>query len=324
MSITRRAVLSAALAFLALPLRAQDGPYPNRPVRIIIPYPPGQSSDTMGRIVAEILSQRWPQRVFVENRGGGGGVIGMEAVKHAAPDGYTLSYVAIGPMNVMPAMVPNVPYDPIRDFRAIAIVSTPPVLLVVHPSFPAQTIREFVAYTRENQVDYASGGPGTVQHMAGELMRHQLGLKLNHVAYRGSGPAVTDTVAGVVKVMVDGITSALPHVRAGRLRAIALTAGDGVPFLPGVPSITNTISREYSVVGWGGLFAPAGVPEEIIRRANADVLAGMQDPALRARLDALGNISPPPWSPDEAQGFVNQQVHFWGRVIREAGLRIDG
>ncbi len=326
MSVTRRAALGAALTSLVAPLpaRAQEGPYPNRPVRVIVPYPPGQSSDTLGRICAEILSQRWPQRVFVENRGGGGGAIGLEAVKNSAPDGYTLTYAAIGSINVMPAMVPNVPYDPLRDFRTIAVVSNPPVLLVVHPSFPAQTIQEFVAHTRQNQVDYASGGPGTVQHMAGELMRHQLGLKLNHVAYRGSGPAVTDTVAGVVKVMVDSITSALPHVRAGRLRALAVTSGDGVASLPGVPSITNTISREYSVTGWSGMMAPAGVPDEIIIRANADILAGIKDPVYRARLDALGVISPPPWSPDEAQAFVTQQGHFWGRVIREAGLRIDG
>jgi tripartite-type tricarboxylate transporter receptor subunit TctC len=327
MPIRRRAALLAPLIPFTRPALAQDAAvadYPSRPVRIIVPYPPGQSSDTLGRIVADILSRRWPQRVFVENRGGAGGVIGMEAVARAVPDGYTLAYVAIGPMNVVPAMLPNIPYDPVRDFTPIAVVSNPPVVLVAHPSLPVRDIHEFVAYARETPLDYASGGPGTVQHMAGELLRHQLGLKLNHVAYRGSGAAVTDTVAGVVKVMMDSLNSAVPHIRAGKLRALALTGGDGVPSLPGLPIIGRTVAPGYEVVGWSGFFAPAGTPEAIIRRANADLLDGLRDPALRERLENGGTVIAPPWTPEQARDFVHGQVAYWGRVIREAGLRIDG
>lgn len=319
--LRRRALLAAPLALPAL-AAAQEA-FPSRPVRIIVPYPPGQSSDTIARVVAEILSRRWPQRVFVENRGGGAGIPAMEAAKNAAPDGYTLLYVAIGPMNVVPAMLPSIPYDPVRDYAPISVVSNPPVVLVVHPSLPVNTLDEFVAYTRETNLDYASGGPGTVQHMAGELLRHQLGLKLTHVAYRGSGPAVTDTVAGVVKVMMDSLNSAIPHIRAGKLRALALTGGDGVAALPGLPIIGRTVAPGYEVVGWSGLFAPAAVPEAIIRRTNADLLAGLQDPALRARLEDGGTVIAPPWSAAESRAFVHAQVAYWGRVVREAGLRID-
>jgi tripartite-type tricarboxylate transporter receptor subunit TctC len=322
MPIARRALLAAPL-LLPAALRAQDA-WPARPVRIIVPYPPGQSSDTIARVVAEILSRRWPHRVFVENRGGGAGIPAMEAAKNAVPDGYTLLYVAIGPMNVVPAMVPSIPYDPVRDFAPISVVSNPPVVLVVHPSLPVSTLEDFVAYARETPLDYASGGPGTVQHMAGELLRYRLGLKLTHVAYRGSGPAVTDTVAGVVKVMMDSLNSAVPHVRAGRLRALALTGGEGVASLPGLPIIGKTVAPGYEVLGWSGLFAPAAVPEPIIRRINADLLEGLKDPALRARLEDGGTVIAPPWTVEHSRAFVHGQVAYWGRVVREAGLRIDG
>jgi tripartite-type tricarboxylate transporter receptor subunit TctC len=328
MTLRRRAALAMPLALdlLARGAAAQTGAgdYPNRPVRFLSPFPPGQAGDTHARIAAETLAQRWPHRPFVENRPGGAGAIGMEAVKNAPPDGYTLAYASIGPMNVLPVMVPTVPYDPGRDFRAIAILSVSPVMLVVHPSLPVRTIQEFVAYAKENPLDYASGGPGTVQHMAGELLRHRLGLKLTHVAYRGSGPAVTDTIAGVVKVMVDSISSAVPHVRNGRLRALAVTGGHGIPALPGIPSIGDSVAPGYDVNGWTGLFAPTGTPESIIARINADLWAGLKEGEFRQRLEATGTIIPPPWPPAEAQAFIDRQIAFWRDVIREAGLKIDG
>ncbi len=332
---TRRHVAASLLGLsLGLPAttpgrraHAQDsgiGDYPNRPVRFISPFPPGQAGDTHARIAAEALGLRWPTRPVVENRPGGAGAIGMEAVARSPADGYTFAYASIGPMNVLPVMVPTVPYDPGRDFAAVAILSVSPVLLVCHPSLPVRNIQEFVAYAKENALDYASGGPGTVQHMAGELLRHRLGLKLNHVAYRGSGPAVTDTIAGVVKVMVDSLSSAVPHIRNGRLRALALTGGHGVPALPGIPSIGDSVAPGYDVNGWTGLFAPAGTPRAIIRKVNADIWAGLTPGSeLRQRLEATGTIIPDPWDPDQAQDFINRQIAFWRDVIREAGLKID-
>ena len=324
LTLPRRAALGLAAAALTRPVAAQEAGFPNRPVRFIVPFPPGQAGDTHARIGAEALAARWPHRPVVENRAGGAGSIGMEAAARAAPDGYTYAYTSIGPMTVLPAMVPNVPYDPAKDFAAVALLSITPLLLVVHPSLPVNTIQEFVAYTKVNALDYASGGPGTVQHMSGELLRHRLGLKLNHIAYRGSGPAVTDTLAGTVLAMVDSVASATPHVRAGRLRALALTGGHGVPGLPGIPSIGDTVVPGFDVVGWTGLFAPAGTPPGIIRKVNADLLAGLAGGEYRERLEATGTVIPPPWSPEEAQDFTLGQVAFWKGVIREAGLRIDG
>jgi tripartite-type tricarboxylate transporter receptor subunit TctC len=318
--------LAAATAFpwAARPALAQEDGYPNRPVRFIVPFPPGQAGDTHARIGAEVLGQRWPHRPVVENRAGGAGAIGMEAAARAAPDGYTLAYTSIGPMTVLPVMVPTVPFDPAKDFQAVAMLSVTPLVVLVHPSLPVATIQEFVEYTRVHALDYASGGPGTVQHMSGELMRHRLGLKLNHVAYRGSGPAVTDAIAGVVRVMIDSLASATPHVRAGKLRALALTGGHGVPALPGVPSIGDTVIPGLDITGWTGLFAPAGTPPAIIRRINADLWAGLAAGEYRERLESTGTVVPPPWSPEEAQRFVLDQIDFWKGVIREAGLKIDG
>jgi tripartite-type tricarboxylate transporter receptor subunit TctC len=323
MPIRRRQLLATPLAAAAAPAMAQDG-YPSRPVRFISPFPPSQAGDTHARIAAEALAQRWPHRPIVENRPGGAGAIGMEAVIRSPADGYTLAYTSIGPMNVLPVMVPSVPYDSARDFLAIAYLSVSPVLLVVNPAMPVRTIQEFVAYTRENAIDYASGGPGTVQHMAGELLRFRLGLKLNHVAYRGSGPAVTDTIAGVVPAMVDSLSSAIPHVQSGRLRALAVTGGHGVPALPGIPSIGDTVSPGYDVNGWTGLFAPAGTPAAILQKINADLWAGMGAGEYRQRLASTGTIIPPPWSVAEAQDYHLRQIRFWREVITMAGLKIDG
>jgi tripartite-type tricarboxylate transporter receptor subunit TctC len=246
----------------------------------------------------------------------------MEAVKTAAPDGCTFSDSSIGPVNVLPVMVPSVPYDPAKDFAAVTILSVSPVLLVVHPSLPVRTIQEFVAYARETPLDDASGGPGTVHHMAGELLRHRLGLKLTHVAYRGSGPAVTDIIAGVVKVMVDSTSSAVPHVRAGRLRALALTGGHGIPALPGIPSIGDSVAPGYEINGRTGLLAPAGVPAPILRKVNRDLWAGLAPGSVfRQRLEDTGTIIR---DIGAAQRFVDGTISFWKAVIRETGLKIDG
>jgi tripartite-type tricarboxylate transporter receptor subunit TctC len=332
--VTRRGAASLLGLPLALPVllagrraMAQEGvgDYPNRPVRFISPFPPGQAGDTHARIAAEALGQRWPIRPIVENRPGGAGAIGMEAVARAPADGYTFAYASVGPTNILPVTVPSVPYDPSRDFVAVAVLSVSPVLFVVNPSLPVNTIQEFVAYAREHPLDYASGGPGTIQHMSGELLRHRLGLKLNHVAYRGSGPAVTDTIAGVVKVMVDSLSSAMPHIRSGRLRPLALTGGHGVPALPGIPSIGDSVAPGYDVNGWTGLFAPTGTSPAIIRKVNADIWAGLAPGKdLYQRLEQTGTIIPDPWDPEVAQAFVNRQIVFWRDVIREAGLKIDG
>lgn len=324
---TRRKALLLAAAPLALPslARAQAEPYPSRPVRIIVPFPPGQAADIVVRIVADELSKRWPQRVLVENRGGAAGVPGIEAGMRAAPDGYTLTNGTSGTFGVNPGVLPRLPYDPVRDFAPIGNLTVGPLIFICHPSFPARTIEELAeaARARPGAVDIATAGPATAQHMSIELLQLRTGLRFNVVHYRGSGPAVTDLVAGNVPVMCDSIPSALPHLRAGRARALALTGARRVPQLPEVPTIGETISPGYESGGWIGLAAPAATPPEIVRKINADVVAILSDPAVAQRLTDMGTF-PDPGTPEQFGAFIRSEVEKWRDVARRANVKLEG
>jgi len=320
---TRRALLAAPLA-LAAPAIAQEA-WPARPVRVIVPFPPGQAADLFARLVADELSKRWPQRVVVENRAGGAGAIGMEAVARAVPDGYTLGVGTSGVLGINPSVVPRLPYDAERDFAAITNIFTLPLVFVAHPSFEAAEMAGFVALARSapGRVQYASAGPGTAQHMTAEMLAHRLSLRMVHVPYRGSGPAMADLIAGNVKVMVDSLASALPNIAGGRIRALAVTGRARAPQLPDVPTVAETVSPGFEALGWSGLVAPAAVPREIIARVNADVVAILRDPAVAARMVQLGGF-PDPGTPEEYARFIAAEIAKWREVARAADVRLDG
>jgi tripartite-type tricarboxylate transporter receptor subunit TctC len=324
----RRALLLGAVAGVA-PLsggaRAQGEDYPARPVRIIVPFPPGQAADTVVRIVADELSRRWPQRVLVENRGGAAGVPGVEAGARAAPDGYTLTNGTSGTFGVNPGVLPRLPYDPDRDFAAITNLVLGPLIVICHPSFPAQTVGELAeaARARPGAIDMATAGPATAQHMSIELLQLRTGLRFNIVHYRGSGPAVTDLVAGNVPTMCDSITSALPHIRAGRARALALTGARRIPQLPGVPTLGETLSPGYESGGWIGLAAPAATPPAIVRKVNADVVAILRDAVVATRLAEMGSF-PDPGTPEQCAAFIRAEIAKWRDVARLANVRLEG
>jgi tripartite-type tricarboxylate transporter receptor subunit TctC len=326
---TRRHALLAAVT-VAAPhaLRAQGGgveDYPARPVRIIVPFPPGQAADTVVRMVADELSRRWPQRVLVENRAGGAGVPAIEAGARAAPDGYTLTNGTSGTFGVNPGVLPRLPYDPERDFAAITNLTVGPLIFICHPSFPAQTMQELAEAVRAKPggIDIATAGPATSQHMSIELLQLRTGLRFNLVHYRGSGPAVTDLVAGNVKVMCDSIPSALPHLRGGRARALAITGARRVPQLPDVPTIAETVSPSYESGGWIGLAAPAGTPQAIVRKINADVVAILRDPTVAGRMAEMGSY-PDPGTPEQFAAFISREVAKWREVARAANVRLEG
>jgi tripartite-type tricarboxylate transporter receptor subunit TctC len=326
---TRRALGAAGLAALGATLipgaaRAQ-GNWPDRPVRIIVPFPPGQAADLFTRLVADDLGRRWPQRTVVENRAGGAGVPAMDAGARSAPDGYTLIAGSSGTLGVNPSLIPNLTYDAERDFAAISNVVVVPLLIVAHPSFPADTVQQMVEQARANpgKIDLATAGPGTSQHLAGELFAHRAGIKLNMVHYRGSGPASADLVGGHIKVMVDSVASALPHIRAGRLKALALTTAQRVPQLPDVPTIAETVVPGYQAVGWSGLVAPAGTPPEILERINADVGKALRDPAIAKRIEDMGAIATPT-SREEFSAFISSEIAKWREVVKLANVRLDG
>ncbi|PWC30283.1 Bug family tripartite tricarboxylate transporter substrate binding protein [Teichococcus aestuarii] len=329
----RRAVLALpALTLPALTLPAlltgrearAEAEWPSRPVRLLIPFPPGQATDTMLRLLADELSRRWPQRVVVENRAGGAGVVGTDAGARAAPDGYTLLASTSGTHGINPSVIPNLPYDAEADFAYITTVFTVPLVIVAHPSFAPRTVAELVAAARQapGAINYGSGGPGTSQHMAAEMFAHQAGVRLTHVPYRGSGPAVADLLAGNIPMMFDSVASALPHVQAGRIRALGVTSAARAPQLPEVPSIGETLSG-YVAIGWGGLCAPAGTPEPILRRVNAEVTSLLRDPAFAARMQQMGG-TPAPQEMAEAGAFVRAEIAKWRAVARTANVRLGG
>jgi tripartite-type tricarboxylate transporter receptor subunit TctC len=323
MIASRRALL-AAPALLPLTARAQ-GAWPDRPVRIIVPFPPGQAADTFTRLVAEQLSQRWPQRVVVENRGGGAGAPALEAGARAAPDGYTLTAGTSGTLGVNPSVLQRLPYDAERDFAAVSNIAMVPLLLVAHPSFPARTVQEMAAMVRAKpgEVNIASAGPATSQHMATELLQLRTGLRFNIVHYRGSGPGMADLLAGNVPLMMDSVASALPQIQGGRVRALAVAQPRRVPQLPDVPTIAETLAPGYEAAGWSGLVAPAATPPEIIRRISTDIGAILRETAMQDRFLAMGAIADP-GTPEEFAAFIRAEIVKWREVARAANVRLDG
>ncbi len=324
--LCRRALGSAAAGLLAAPAapRAQ-GAWPERPVRIIVPFPPGQAADTLTRLYADELSRRWPQRVVVENRGGGAGAPGLEAGARAAPDGYTLTAGTSGTLGVNPSVLARVPYDAERDFAFITNVVVLPLLLVAHPSFPLRDARALVAAAKAapGTIDVATAGPASSQHMAAELFAHRTGARLNMVHYRGSGPGVADLLAGNVRLMMDSVTSSLPHIQAGKLVPLAVTTPQRAPQLPDVPTIAETVAPGYGAYGWTGLCGPAALPAEIVRKVNADVVSVLREPAMAARIQEMGGI-PAPSTPNEFGAFVRREIAQWREVARVANVRLEG
>jgi tripartite-type tricarboxylate transporter receptor subunit TctC len=319
---TRRALLATPL--LATPALAQ-APWPDRPVRIIVPFPPGQAADTFTRLVAEQVSNRWPHRIVVENRGGGASVPAMEAAARAAPDGYTLVAGSSGPLSVNPCVLPRLPYDAERDFAPITNVAIVPLLLVAHPSFPANTVQEMaaVARARPGEINIASAGPATSQHMAIELLQLRTGLRFNIVHYRGSGPGIADLIAGQVPLMMDSVASSLPQIQGGRAKALAVALPERLRSLPSTPTISETLHPGYRAYGWTGLLAPAGTPADIVARIGADFRAVLEEPAIAERFLSMGAIADPQ-TPERFAGFIRQEIAQWREVARAANFRLEG
>ncbi len=320
---SRRPLLAAP--FL-LPLAAHaQAPWPDKPVKIIVPFPPGQAADIFTRVYADLLSQRWPQRVVVENRAGGAGAPALEAGARAAPDGYTLTAGTSGTLGVNPSVLPNLPYDAEKDFAFITNVVVLPLMLVAHPSLEANTAQEVIALANRTQggLDLATAGPATSQHMAAELFAHRTGAKVNMIHYRGSGPAVVDLLAGNVKLMMDSYASARAHLAAGRLKPIAVTTEQRAPQLPNVPTLAETVAPGYRAYGWTGLNAPAATPPAVLAKINADVTAILREPAVMARFIELGGTAAP--TTQQAYGdFVRAEIAQWREIARIANVRLEG
>jgi tripartite-type tricarboxylate transporter receptor subunit TctC len=326
MPIRRRraiAALACALALLAAPAWSQSG-YPTKPVRIVVPFPPGQAADTFSRMLAERLTALWGQQVIVENRGGGGGVPGVMAVKDAAPDGYTWLVGTSGTLGVNPSVYAKIPYDPLKDFAPASNIFIVPLVIVAHPSFAPNTVAELVDAAKKapGRINFASAGPGTAQHMTGELFKSRAGIDLVHIPYKGSGPGITDLVGGQVPIMFDSITSAMPHIKSGRAKAIAVTTAQRIPQLPDVPTVAESGYPGFEGVGWSGIVLPAGTPRDIVERVSADIQKLLNDPQLRERMIDRGGI-PDPRTPQGYTDFIRSEIEKWAQVAKAANVRLD-
>ena len=321
MKITRRAAITGAL--LPFAARAQAPEWPSRPVRFIVPYPPGGPTDIVGRIVAQSVQGPLGQPFVVENRAGANGLIGSEQAARAAPDGSTFLVNASAHV-IVPHLTPNMPIDVLADFAPVTNIAAVPLWLVVNPGLPVRSVADFIAYARANpgRIAYASSSQGGAPHLAGELFKLMTGTDLVHVPYRGSGPAGQDLIAGTVQAMFDSVPASAGAVREGRLRALGVTTRNRIAPFPDLPTIAEAGVPGYEISTWYGIWAPARTPSAIIARLQQAVATAARNPETRARFDALG-AEPVADSPEDYARFVRAEFDRWGKLVRDARIKLD-
>jgi len=297
-------------------------PYPSKPIRFILPFPPGGPTDILGRLIADRLGGQLGQPVVTENRGGAGGNVGAEAAAKSAPDGYTIVLVAPS-LAISPTLYAKLNYDPVKDLAPVSLVATVPNVIVTQTSHPA-ALREFIAAAKAKPgvMNFGSGGSGTSNHLAGELFNLLAGTKLTHVPYKGVNLAMQDVMAGRIDLVVIGVPAAAPHVRAGKLRALAVLAPQRLPALPDVPTVAEAGLPGFEVTTWYGILAPAGTPRPIVARLNAELVKAMHSPEMKERLAGIGT-DPVTNTPEEFAAYIKAEIAKWGDVIRKAGLKAD-
>ncbi|HZF19249.1 MAG TPA: tripartite tricarboxylate transporter substrate binding protein [Burkholderiales bacterium] len=324
--------MTRALGLLALGLgaivapglaRAQPADWPARPIRFILPFPPGGGTDILGRLIAERLTAGLGQPVVTENRGGAGGNVGAEAAAKSPPDGYTIVLVAPS-LAISPSLYSKLAYDPVKDFAPVSLVATVPNVMITNPSVPAATLKEFIvlAKSKPGQMNFGSGGSGTSNHLAGELFNIVAGVKLVHVPYKGVNLAMNDVLSGRVQLVFIGIPAAVPHIKAGKLRALALASTQRSAVLPDVPTADEAGLPKFEVTTWYGILTPAGTPRPVVARLNGELGRIMHSPELKGRLEALAT-DPVTSTPEEFADLIRREIAKWGEVVREASLKAD-
>jgi tripartite-type tricarboxylate transporter receptor subunit TctC len=301
--------------------QAQD--YPTRPITLVIPFPPGGPTDVTGRVLAQKLSVALKQAVIVENKGGASGNIGAQYVAQATPDGYTLFFATGGTHGINPFLYKNAGYDPVKNFTPVVWVTTSPNIIVVHPSFPAMNLAELITMAKATpgKLSSAAPGQGSTPHMFGELFKRIAGIDIVHIAYRGSGPALNDVIGGQVPIMFDGIPSSMPLVKAGKLRALAVTGLNRNSALPDVPTVSETLPG-FEASGWFALYAPAGTPSAVVMRLNAEVNRVLQLPEVKDRYAGLG-AEVVGGSPERLRDHMMQELAKWSKLIHETGIKAE-
>jgi tripartite-type tricarboxylate transporter receptor subunit TctC len=314
-------VIAASLG-AASALAQQD--YPNRPVRMIVPYPPGGPTDIMGRLTAEVLSKRLGQNVVVDNRGGAATAIGAEMAARAPADGYTLLVSSETTFAVTPALKAKLPYHPERDFAPIALLTTQPYVLAVNNALPVNSLSQLIAHAKANpgKLSYGSAGTGGANHLAGEMFKHAAGIDILHVPYKGNGPAIIDLIGGQIALMVGSISSLLPHATTKKLRLLAVASAKRSASAPEIPTFSESGLPGYQVSGWNCIVAPRGTPQPIIRRINAEVAAGFKQPDVLERLRKQ-SIEPVAGTPEQLAAHIKSEFARYGKLIKAIGLTVE-
>jgi len=311
-----RRLILAALAVAVLPASAAD--WPARPVHLIVPYAPGGPVDVSARLIAAPLQKALGQPVVVDNKPGAGGNLGADTVAKSAPDGHALVMGAIATHAINPTLYPKFPYDPIRDFRHVALVVQVPNVLVVNNDVPARDVRELVAFLKKNPSAFASGSTGSTGHLAGVLFQQLTGTEMVHIPYKGSAPAVLDLMAGRVQLMFDNLASALPNIRAGKVRALAVTTAKRSSFVPELPTLEG-----FDLTTWWGVMAPAKTPDAIVERLSREILQAIDEPEVKEKLRAMGSEGPGVRTPAEFTAFVQRELKTYSELVKRSGATAD-
>jgi tripartite-type tricarboxylate transporter receptor subunit TctC len=325
--LNRRRFAGLAAAALAAPSvvvsRASGADWPVKPVRIVVPFTPGGSTDITARLIGNRLQEVWGQSVVVENKPGAGGNIAADMAAHSDPDGYTILISGPG-MATNPFLYPSLSYDPVGDFAPVTMLITQPNMMCVPNSSPAKSVREFIAYCNDNKgkVTYASSGNGTTLHLSGELFKRLAKVEMTHIPYRGGAPAINDLIPGRVDVIFDNMPSILSHVKGGTLRALAVSTKERVTVVPDLPTIAESGVPGFDVFSWFGFFVPARTPQDVVARINADTNAALVYPQVKSRFEELG-ATPKGSTQAELAAFLKSETDKWGPVIREAKIRVE-
>jgi tripartite-type tricarboxylate transporter receptor subunit TctC len=317
-----RALLLMWCVSLSAQLFAQ--PYPTKPIRVVVTYPPGGSTDVVARLLGFKLTDLLGQQVVIDNRGGAGGIIGTDIVAHAAPDGYTLLFGTSAGLSINPLLHKKLPYDVQRDFAPVSLVVVNPQVLVAYPGLPANTVSELIklARARPGQINYASPGVGSPNHMGMELLKSMTHIDLVHVPYKGGGPAMTDLLSGQVSLLFNSIPSVLPQMKTGKLKALAVGSAQRSPAIPDVPTVSESGVPGFEYATWYGVFAPASTPNAIISRVNQAIVSALKNPELAQQLAVQGS-EPKPTTSEALARFVRDEHERWARVVKATGIKVQ-
>jgi tripartite-type tricarboxylate transporter receptor subunit TctC len=326
MPVHFRSLLAAmAVAAVAHPALAADAAaFPSKPVRLIVPFTPGGSTDILARAIGQKLSESWRQPVVIENRPGAGGAIGMELAAKAPADGTTMVMGHIGTLAANPALYRSLSYDPVRDFAPVTLVAMVPNVLVVGPAIPSRSVAEFVALAKSKpgKLDYGSGGNGSAAHLAMEYFKLKAGVDLQHVPYKGTAPALTDLLGGQIAVILTGLPPVLQHVKSGKLRILGVASRERLAAFPEIPTIAESGVPGFEATQWYGLLVPAATPKDIVAKIQRDTAAALRDPAVNERLASEG-AEPVGNTPEQFGTFIRSEIELWGKVIRATGMKAE-